>query len=132
MRIQKFIILTLSWIIFSALSARAQLSPTQLRCEYLVNPHVVDVANPRLSWVNVAREGERGQIQTAWEIQVASTKEKLANNQGDLWSSGKVTSDQSFNVRYAGKALPSRQHCWWRVRTWDKNGNVSDWSEPAS
>src|SRR5690606_14088463 len=67
-----------------------------------------------------------------WEIQVASTKEKLANNQGDLWSSGKVASDQSFNVRYAGKALPSRQHCWWRVRTWDKNGNVSDWSEPAS
>lgn len=128
---QKSILLTLSCIILSALASHAQLSPTQLRCEYLGNPPVIDIVNPRLSWVNVAREGDRGQKQTAWEIQVASTKEMLENNQGDLWSSGKVTSDQSFNVRYSGKALTSRQDCWWRVRTWDKNGKVSDWSEPA-
>ncbi|HEY4655943.1 MAG TPA: family 78 glycoside hydrolase catalytic domain [Cyclobacteriaceae bacterium] len=128
---QKSIVPTLAWLMLSTLATHAQLSPTQLRCEYLENPPVVDVVNPRLSWVNSAREGDRGQKQTAWEIQVASSKENLLNNQGDLWVSGKVKSDRSFNIKYAGKPLTSRQDCWWRVRTWDKNGIASDWSEPA-
>lgn len=128
---QKSIVPTLAWLMLSTLATHAQVSPTQLRCEYLENPPVVDIVKPRLSWVNSAREGDRGQKQTAWEIQVASTKEKLLNNQGDLWVSGKVKSDRSFNIKYAGKPLTSRQDCWWRVRTWDKNGIASDWSEPA-
>jgi alpha-L-rhamnosidase len=131
MRMQKSIVPTLAWLMLSTLATHAQVSPTQLRCEYLENPPVVDIVKPRLSWVNSAREGDRGQKQTAWEIQVASTKEKLLNNQGDLWVSGKVKSDRSFNIKYAGKPLTSRQDCWWRVRTWDKNGIASDWSEPA-
>lgn len=129
---QKSIIIALAWVMLSTLTSQAQLSPTQLRCEYLENPPVIDVVNPRLSWVNVAREGDRGQKQTAREIQVASTREGLINGQADLWSSGKVESEESFNVAYAGKPLTSRQDCWWRVRTWDKDGKVSAWSEPAS
>ena len=110
----------------------AQIAPTTLRCEYLENPPVVDVLNPRLSWVNVANERDRGQVQTAWEIRVASSKENLLNNRADLWSSGKVMSSQSTNNYYGGKALSSRQDCWWQVRTWDKKGRVSGWTEPAS
>ena len=49
----------------------------------------------------------------------------------DIWKSGKVISAQSTNVYYGGKSLVSRQDCWWQVRTWDKNGKVSEWSEPA-
>jgi alpha-L-rhamnosidase len=112
-------------------SLKAQISPTALRCEYLENPSVVDVLNPRLSWVNVVKEGERGQLQSAWEIRVASSKDKLLNNQSDLWSSGKVASNQSTNINYNGKPLLSRQDCWWQVRTWDKKGKASLWSEPA-
>ena len=125
------LVLIFSLLVASVSLLSAQISPTQLRCEYLDNPPVVDVLNPRLSWVNTANKNERGQAQTAWEIRVASSKEKLLNNQSDLWSSGKVRSDQSTNVNYAGKALRSRQDCWWQVRTWDKKGQVSKWSEPA-
>src|SRR5688572_8224276 len=75
-----------SLIIFFGVIAEAQIAPTALRCEYLENPPVVDVLNPRLSWVNVASEGDRGQVQTAWEIRVASSKGNLLNNQADLWS----------------------------------------------
>ncbi len=121
-----------SLIVFFSVVAEAQIAPTALRCEYLENPPVVDVLNPRLSWVNVASEGDRGQVQTAWEIRVASSKENLLNSQADLWSSGKVTSSQSTNNYYGGKALSSRQDCWWQVRTWDKKGKISGWSEPAS
>jgi alpha-L-rhamnosidase len=123
----------LLFILITALiiKAEANISPTRLRCEYLANPQVVDVLNPRLSWVNIATDGDRGQLQTAWEIRVAGTKEKLIKGQSDLWNSNKVVSGQSTNIRYNGKPLSSRQDCWWQVRTWDKNGIVSEWSEPA-
>ena len=107
----------------------AKISPTQLTCEYLQNPSVIDVKNPRLSWINIAKKGERNQSQTAWQVRVASTKEKLT--QPDLWDSEKVNSNQSTRIKYAGKDLISRQECWWQVRTWDRDGNVSKWSEIA-
>ncbi|MBW8325406.1 MAG: glycoside hydrolase family 78 protein [Prolixibacteraceae bacterium] len=109
----------------------AKISPTRLRCEYLENPKPIDVLNPRLSWVNIADTGDRGQIQTAWEIRVAGTKEKLLSGKADLWESGKIISDKSNYINYKGKPLQSRQDCWWQVRTWDKTGKVSEWSQPA-
>ena len=91
---------------------QAQLTPTKLRCEYLVNPSVIDVGAPSLSWVKIAKPNERGQTQTAWEIMVATSKEKLVKGEADLWSSGKVTG-QTINIEYKGKVLSSRQDCWW-------------------
>jgi alpha-L-rhamnosidase len=128
---KKTIGLSIFCVIFSGLFAAAKIAPSRLTCEYLVNPSVVDIANPRLSWVNTAANDERGQYQTAWEVRVASTKQKLLGNQPDCWNSGKVISSQSNNIYYKGKLLASRQDCWWQVRVWDKSGKVSDWSEPA-
>ena len=71
----------------------AKIVPTQLTCEYLQNPSIIDVEQPRLSWINIAENNERNQFQTAWQVKVASTKENLA--QPDLWDSKKVNSNQS-------------------------------------
>lgn len=109
----------------------AGLSPGDLRCEYLENPLAVDILQPRLSWVNIVETGERGQYQAAWQIRVASEQEGLADGQADFWNSGKVESDPATQIRYAGKTLTSRQDCWWQVRVWDRDGKVSDWSQPA-
>lgn len=105
------------------------LRTTDLTCEYLINPPVVDVIQPRLSWVNVALKGDRGQKQTAFQIRVASSEENL--ERPDLWDSEMRISDQSIRVEYAGKPLISRQECWWQVRVWDRDGKVSKWSEPG-
>ncbi len=110
-------------------SVIAQLKPTRLICEYIENPGVVDVRNPRLGWINIAREDDRGQTQTAWQIRVASSMEKL--NNPDLWDSQKVTGNKSSRVMYGGITLKSRDDCWWQVRVWDKDDVASDWSEPA-
>jgi len=107
---------------------QAKLTPKNLTCEYMTNP-LVDIPKPRLDWINIAEPGERGQIQTAWQIRAATSEEQL--NQPDLWDSGKMQSDQSHRVRYDGPTLPSRQECWWQVRVWDRDGQVSDWSGPA-
>ena len=104
-------------------------APSNLQCEYQTNPLGLDMAKPRLSWqVNDARRGAR---QTAYQVLVASTPEMLTNNQGDLWDSGRVASDQSVHVEYAGTPLTSRQRCFWKVRTWDQDGAVSPFSEAA-
>jgi alpha-L-rhamnosidase len=103
--------------------------PIQLRCEHLTNPLGIDAPQPRLSWI--LESTERGQRQTAYQILVASTPERLADDQGDLWDSGKVSSDQSIYVAYAGKHLNSGQRAYWKVRAWDKHGQPSAYSEPA-
>jgi alpha-L-rhamnosidase len=124
------IILSLSLIMVAGLLT-AGIRPTGLTCEYLNNPQVLDVQNPRLSWINTSENDERGQYQTSWEIRAATTLENLLEGKAEMWNSGRIYSSESVNIRYEGKPLLSRQKCWWQVKVWDKNGKVSDWSEPA-
>ncbi|MCJ7777492.1 MAG: glycoside hydrolase family 78 protein [Sedimentisphaerales bacterium] len=101
----------------------------ELRCEYRVNPLGIDVTQPRLSWI--MQSGERGQVQTACQILVTDKESLLDLNVGNLWDSGKIVSDRSNQVEYKGKPLKSSMQCYWKVRVWDKDGNVSEWSKPA-
>ncbi|MBI3732301.1 MAG: hypothetical protein HY259_02440, partial [Chloroflexi bacterium] len=84
-------------------SPREPLAPYDLRCEYLVWPLGLDEPQPRLSWL--IADSRRGARQSAYQIAVASSLERLARGRGDLWSSGKVLSNQSAQVPYAGKPL---------------------------
>jgi len=99
-----------------------------LQCEMLTNPLGIDVLQPRLSWQfdTDASEVE----QTAYHIIVASSLEKLKNNQGNLWDSGKVKSNESVNILYSGKTLDSRNEAYWKVKVWTNKGETK-WSESA-
>ena len=108
------------------------LKATDLRCEHLVNPLGIDDRKPRLSWkLEPTNENLRGQRQSAYRVLVASELSGLRQNRGDLWDSGRVASETSHLVSYAGKLLESRRHCWWKVLVWDEHGNASGWSPPA-
>jgi len=122
-------------LVLAAFTSSAQASglAEQLRCEYRVNPLGIDVPAPRLSWIMVSTErGQRGARQTAYHILVASTPTILAENCGDLWDSGRVESDQSNQLEYAGKPLQSSQQTFWKVQIWDEHEQASPWSKPAS
>ncbi len=116
-----------------AVAAQGKLRPTDLRCEYRVNPLGVDSLAPRLSWkLDAANPNARGLMQTAYQILAASSEAKLSQGQGDLWDSGKVDADRSIQVAYEGKSLSSGGVVWWKVRVWDNGAKPSAWSEPAN
>ena len=119
-------------LLFLPVGMQAQLCVGSLRVEHCVNPDVVDVPQPRLSWVNEPKnERVKGQRQTAYRIVVASSEEKLRKGDYDLWDSGRVPSDQSVMVPYAGRRLTSGEDCFWMVQTWDVRGKRSKWSSVA-
>jgi alpha-L-rhamnosidase len=113
-------------------AATGAVRPTDLRCEYLRNPLGIDALQPRLSWIlQPTNRSARGLRQTAYQIVAADSRKALSANTGNLWDSGKVESDRSILVPYAGKTLAAGERCFWKVRVWDQQGNSSAWSRPA-
>ncbi|HSW47433.1 MAG TPA: glycoside hydrolase family 78 protein [Phycisphaerae bacterium] len=103
-------------------------APQQPRCEYQANPLGIDTLKPRLSWL--VNDDRRGAAQSACQI-VVSTDPKLADAAAVVWDTGKVNSDASVHVEYAGKPPESGKRYYWKVRTWDGDGQASEYSEPA-
>ena len=119
-------------VLFLGLVLTAELpgaTVSRLRCEYRDNPLGIDVVRPRLSWT--IESDQRSQRQTAYQILVSSSPEKLSRDEGDLWDSGKVASDCSTQVDYEGKPLSSHQWCLWKVRIWDGRGQPQAWIAAA-
>ncbi len=103
---------------------------SRLGCEQRENPLGVDVAQPGLSWI--LQSPERGARQTAYQILAASSEAALKHDGADLWDSGKVVSDETIQISYAGKGLRSSQQVFWKVRVWDGADKVSAWSPTAT
>lgn len=119
---------------FSVVASDAEkpftLSVVNLKCEHQINPLGVDATNPSLSWqLEVTDKNDRGQMQSSWQLQVASSPELLGNNKADIWDSGKIKGADCSNIVYGGTVLRSNKKYYWRVKVWDKNGLSSDWSE---
>lgn len=118
-------------LLFSAIShfpiAKGQV--VKLVCEYHVNPIGIDVEKPRLSWQIVS--DQQNVMQSAYEVRVYEASKTSYKKGKQIWSSGKVASDQSVNVTYTGPVLKSMQRAYWQVRVWDNNSIASGWSELA-
>lgn len=107
----------------------ADVKPTSLRCEYLTDPLAIDLARPRLSWI--LESDRRATLQTAWQVLAASSAERLDRDEGDLWDSGRVESDQAVHIVYDGRPLSAGQEVFWKVRVWTNHDQASPWSAPA-
>lgn len=97
-----------------------------LKCRGLVTPEGIDEAV--FSW-KIESE-ENGFIQSAWEIEIASSREDLEDG-NYIWNSGKTVSEQQVNVRPDIAILERGPLYWWRLRIWDGKGQVTVWSEPS-
>lgn len=105
-------------------------APRSLRCEGVPEPIGLDVSKPRFSWLT--DWPERGQMQTLYRVQVASSPEKLESDVPDCWDSGDVPSDEPAHVVYLGAALEGESDYYWRCSAADKDRMYSPWSEIAS
>lgn len=103
-------------------------SVTTVRTENMSNPIGLDTAQPHFSW-RIESE-KRDVLQTEYQIIVASSKELLDKDNGDLWDSGKVPSSSSIRIKYEGKKLKSNQYGWWKVKSFTNKGETK-WSESA-
>jgi len=128
MKLFKLLLLTLVMCLTSC-DSESKVALIDLRCEYRTNPLGIDNTAPRLSWKLLEDNQERGQKQTAYQVLVASSLDKLKNNTGDVWDSGKVESNQSVNNTYQGTELESAKQYFWKVKIWDKDGVASKWSD---
>ena len=92
------------------------------------SPIVVRDATPKFSWI-VPREAV---FQSAYQVLVASSRDNLDQNIGDVWNSGQVRGNQSTNIAYAGTALKPGTTYFWKVRVWDTDNRTGDYSDPQS
>ena len=103
-------------------------APDGLLMQLSRTPLGIESDTPELCWV--VNDPDQDEIQTAYQILVATSKEKLTEGQADIWNSGKVTSRENSNVPYAGPAIPADGIYYWTVRTYDKEGAASPYAEP--
>ncbi len=117
-------------VLFACNRTPVDLRTVNLTCEQNDIPSGIETLSPALAW-QITSDG-RDVLQTAYRILVASDPKQLEADKGDVWDSGKVSSDNSIQVFYEGSPLQSAQTYYWKVKVWDNHGNESEWSSPAS
>lgn len=127
------LLIVLGCICLSSLAApaaekAANLPPTGLMCELLAMPDRCPIVDPTPEFTWIVNSAHRDDDQTAYQIRVASSFDKLLRGQADVWDSGKVESTRSVCVSYSGNPLQPNRTYHWQVRTWTEQGGVSVYS----
>ncbi|GAA0880254.1 hypothetical protein GCM10009119_32240 [Algoriphagus jejuensis] len=110
-------------------SNKYRAAPSHLTVELIADPQaaveIVDT-KPEFGW----RVPEYAKSQSAYQILVSSSEEQINSNLGDVWNSAQVRTAKSTNVEYQGKALEVGKNYYWKVRIWDDENRVVDYSKP--
>jgi alpha-L-rhamnosidase len=88
--------------------------------EYAEAPINIDATHPRFSWVIAS--GERNQVQTAYQLLVATSIALLKRNQPDVWNSGRVMSAETIQHELGNNKLKSNSIYYWKVIAWNGMG----------
>lgn len=95
--------------------------------EIIENTQYVPVCSrkPHFSWQ--VEDDRKNVMQTAYRIQLGSSRRAVENGAADMWDSGKLPGSNSISVEYGGKELEPDSVYFWRVMTWN-NGDPQEWS----
>ncbi len=103
----------------SVLAARASTLVGNLTTEYTRTPLGIDVDHPRFGWQMITPDGERGVMQSAYQIVV---KDPLGTI---CWDTKKVTGGDAVGIAYAGTVLKPSTRYEWTVTVYDQKGTAS-------
>ena len=118
-----FLIAVFTWEV----SLAGDLVISDILCEHVRAPYGVDTRHPVFSWQLVS--DVRGAGQSAYRVMVSDSEQRLSDEEGNMWDSGKVLSDESLGIEYSGKPLESGTRYYWKVKVWDKNDVAAEWSD---
>ena len=119
MRKLYYVLVLLAATFTSAVYAQVKLQ--NVLVENRSNPVGLDTKQPRFSWQLTSEK--KNVMQSAYEVKVSDESKK------QVWTSGKVNSDQSAFVPYSGPALTSGTKYAVSVRVWDNGNKASNWSD---
>ena len=97
-------------------------APTELLTNELTEP--MNVETPTFGWL--VNDADYNEVQTAYQIIVT---DEVTNN--TVWDSDKVVSSNQSYVKYDGNELDDGHPYSWKVKTWDKDGAESPYSDNA-
>ena len=114
------------WIVtlLTSLTVGAQ-EVVDLRTEGMREPLGIDNIQPHFSWIISA---ENPFLQTAYELEVASSPARLKEGKADVWKSGEVLTDETVMIPFKGNQLQPRRVYYWRVRSRSLEG-WTPWSD---
>lgn len=115
-------------VLLGALHAAPPAAPHRLRVNDTLNPVGVGEEVFFGWWLS---DADNDELQTAYQVRVASDPRFLTDGQPKVWDSGRVVSGAQNHVVIPGGALRADTRYHWQVRTWDRAGEVSAWSEVA-
>jgi len=124
MRIIMKALIVLMVVVSANLLAKEQ--PAGLLCNLLTRPQLTKIttSQSQFGWI------VNSETQTAWRIIVATSREKLNQNNGDFWDSGKQPTAQSQHIGYKGKKPDTTATYYWKVANSNKNDEQSEFSLP--
>ncbi len=93
---------------------------SNLKCEYLINPIGIDAVNPRFTWQ--LESSERGIGQNA--IQIIVGTDSLFTPDSQVWDSGKINADINLTM-YNGASLMPFTKYFWGIWIWDNHDNIA-------
>lgn len=117
-------LLVLALVVVCGATAAGGMIATDLRCERQTAPLAIDTPTPSFRWR--LADTRRGARQSAFRIVVHDLLEARF-----VWDSGKVVSDRTGPITYAGAPLAAKRQYGWAVQVWDRFGVASAFSAPA-
>jgi len=114
---------------FTGFGKNSEMKLIQVKCQATINPEGIEVSHPAFSWI--AESPQQGQKQMAYQIIVADNQKDINQDNGNVWNSEKVNSDQTSAVLYQGTPLQSNRIYYWKVRVWDAYDRPAAYSKTA-
>ncbi|RYY13404.1 MAG: hypothetical protein EOO04_31955, partial [Chitinophagaceae bacterium] len=114
--------LSVFYMLLSCQAQKRSIDVGQLDVEGRSNLIGLQEQHPRLSW-KIASPGQKSILQTAYQIFVSASEDGALSGKAEIWNSGKVMSDSSIHIRFAGKALSSHKNFYWKVKVWTNKGD---------
>lgn len=128
---KKLFLFVLLPVLLAACQGDSSLQVDKPTVESRQNPDGIGTTQPRFSWQLASPLNDV--MQAAYQIEVAASETGLKHGRDLLWNTGRVESDQSLFIPYAGKPLQSGTRYYWQVTVWDNHGGkarsgVQTWS----